>query len=1198
MSNAKLAKSGKHPDLKMGTYNCNGLTNERLSWLIGSQDGTQQGLGFDFLGLTECHGGEWLADVWGRQRLLVSGPRDETKNEKAAGVHIACSERGARAVRGEWHRGPWLKWIEIDTTLPVKVFCFAAYIPHAGRTTGPFADDVFGWLEEEMSKLPPDSIKIVMGDFNARLGRIMPADRGKNDCTGQWSPHDSDNEMGAKLRQIMRDQDLVEASTFFQPKVKKGGAATFQPYGEVGLGKKPVKLDGFLISSAWKSSVMNCQARWGITHKRWPRTAKGVWKDHAVLEAHVRLRFRTRKLARRDNRAYMMTDDGRAALKPAFRNRMSEYDAELIKKAAARDAAAKDFLVKAAATDERTRIERAGLMERLAAGTALEGIIDNDDGTGTAAATLDAAAAGPLDPLRTQPESDQDDAGSPRKRMDARRKDEGGLEDEGTSGPGPGTSGQRTTADWIDLTARIDRLQAVVKKTVNEDVPKPEATVKVARYYSPSARTLEIKERHGLEANARAVSKEAYCPEQQKKDIREFNGSCRSDKREWVAKLANQLAVADEAGDMAEVTKLAGILERNGQGGIQVRPQKDAEGNRYKTMLEELDAATKWGTSHFAETTREKDRQWTQLMDAGLAAMSEEDIDLSDERQLRALRKLKLDKAVGHDDGPVEFLLAVEEARLELFEIIRIIFVQENVTAEFVRGVFCMLYKGPKKGSSDSWDSYRPVDLLSHLFKLLSRIMLDELIVDTDLYQSASQAGFGAGVGRGCRTQLLRKRLFIDRVLALGLVGALALFDYSGAFDGSSHKALDSTLEEAGTRRKVRAVHRSICEQANGTLRIRDAGETHLSNPFDINRGSVQGDLCSARVFITGVSGITREADTHPTFIDLDTEIRLQCLELQKIQSRGGEAAKRLAAIMRAVVEDRDECSIAVKHAQGVKFCGGISTTAGHKQCPHCLVDNTDDMGGQKYIGEDARLRDEVQVLRCRSKTCAGCSRCTAAHTRRQAELQERNRKRIDEFGASEGLQGIPDWPESVTESRYDQWPAGWLAVARKGALSLYEARARDREIYAAKLKVLQAAAEAGDPESTAATPHDQLGSFHLSETRLPEGVVDRCRVCDTACVEPGLCARCTELGFPPELETTESDDDDQTSASDEEASAVIDYRDADSCDWNFAYSCKQLPKAVIVKINYYYDFEKRFRNGHHPRPLSRAKRSLSWETP
>jgi hypothetical protein len=53
----------------MGTYNCNGLTNERLSWLIGSRDGTQLGLGFDFLALTECHGGEWLADV--RIRLPI-----------------------------------------------------------------------------------------------------------------------------------------------------------------------------------------------------------------------------------------------------------------------------------------------------------------------------------------------------------------------------------------------------------------------------------------------------------------------------------------------------------------------------------------------------------------------------------------------------------------------------------------------------------------------------------------------------------------------------------------------------------------------------------------------------------------------------------------------------------------------------------------------------------------------------------------------------------------------------------------------------------------------------------------------------------------------------------------------------------------------------------------------------------------------
>ena len=34
------------------------------------------------------------------------------------------------------------------------------------------------------------------------------------------------------------------------------------------------------------------------------------------------------------------------------------------------------------------------------------------------------------------------------------------------------------------------------------------------------------------------------------------------------------------------------------------------------------------------------------------------------------------------------------------------------------------------------------------------------------------------------------------------------------------------------------------------------------------------------------------------------------------------------------------------------------------------------------------------------------------------------------------------------------------------------------------------------------------------------------------------------------------------------------------SCDWNLAYSCNRLPKAVIVKLNYFCDSEKRLRNG------------------
>eukprot|EP01050_Picozoa_sp_SAG11_P042789 SAG11_NODE_19902_length_456_cov_4.117647_1_plen_135_part_01 len=44
--------------LRFGVYNCNGLSRERLDWLAGDEEGMQHGLGYDLLGLTECHGGE------------------------------------------------------------------------------------------------------------------------------------------------------------------------------------------------------------------------------------------------------------------------------------------------------------------------------------------------------------------------------------------------------------------------------------------------------------------------------------------------------------------------------------------------------------------------------------------------------------------------------------------------------------------------------------------------------------------------------------------------------------------------------------------------------------------------------------------------------------------------------------------------------------------------------------------------------------------------------------------------------------------------------------------------------------------------------------------------------------------------------------------------------------------------------------
>ena len=104
----------------------------------------------------------------------------------------------ARAVEDEWHGRCWIKMVELATSLTVGVFVFGAYIPHAGRTEGPFADDIIMVLSQKLGELPKGAIVLVMGDFNAMMGRR--ADDSEDRATSRWPVHDRDNEMGVKLR--------------------------------------------------------------------------------------------------------------------------------------------------------------------------------------------------------------------------------------------------------------------------------------------------------------------------------------------------------------------------------------------------------------------------------------------------------------------------------------------------------------------------------------------------------------------------------------------------------------------------------------------------------------------------------------------------------------------------------------------------------------------------------------------------------------------------------------------------------------------------------------------------------------------------------------------------------------------------------------------------------------------------------------
>ena len=117
-----------------------------------------------------------------------------------------------------------------------------------------------------------------------------------------------------------------------------------------------------------------------------------------------------------------------------------------------------------------------------------------------------------------------------------------------------------------------------------------------------------------------------------------------------------------------------------------------------------------------------------------------------------------------------------------------------------------------------------------------------------------TQAGFRPA--RGCRDNVCALRWFINMVLREGRQAVVTFIDYSAAFDTESQLFLDSALAETGISSKVWRIVQAIFVR----IRQQDGGVA-MSEPFNIDRGVLQGDIFSPVCFIAGLDRIFRLYD-------------------------------------------------------------------------------------------------------------------------------------------------------------------------------------------------------------------------------------------------------------------------------------------------------------------------------------------------
>ena len=99
-------------------------------------------------------------------------------------------------------------------------------------------------------------------------------------------------------------------------------------------------------------------------------------------------------------------------------------------------------------------------------------------------------------------------------------------------------------------------------------------------------------------------------------------------------------------------------------------------------------------------------------------------------------------------------------------------------------------------------------------------------------------------------------------ILSESKPAVVTFIDYTAAFDTVSHKFLDQALSSAGISTKLRRIVQAIFSAASGCVRItKPGGCQEISEPFDISRGVLQGDIFSPVAFITGLMHIFETHD-------------------------------------------------------------------------------------------------------------------------------------------------------------------------------------------------------------------------------------------------------------------------------------------------------------------------------------------------
>ena len=278
-----------------------------------------------------------------------------------------------------------------------------------------------------------------------------------------------------------------------------------------------------------------------------------------------------------------------------------------------------------------------------------------------------------------------------------------------------------------------------------------------------------------------------------------------------------------------------------------ISSMKDKNGERITDREEILNICKKYYEELYDKSVQDPDHLLSSSPDnTEVPPFTEEEVEAS-------LKKMSKRKAPGPDDITSDmFILGGEPVLKYLTKTFNEILTTTQIPPSWDEAKVIIIYK---KGDPGDTKNYRPISLLSHSYKLFTRLLQTRMENILDQNQPGDQAGFRRKFSTIDHIYTLNQ--IIEKTNEYNLPLCVGLIDNEKAFDSVKHFAIFEALRKININETYVQILENIYKKATASIHMDDL----VSEKFQIKRGVRQGDPISPKLFSAAIETIFQTVD-------------------------------------------------------------------------------------------------------------------------------------------------------------------------------------------------------------------------------------------------------------------------------------------------------------------------------------------------